>query len=1002
MTQRIPLMLTAGAALLLALRSSIHADATFLSLPAAVGREVSFQTEVKPILERTCIECHGERKQKSDFRLDERAHAMRGGSIGVAIVPGKSAESPLIRYVAGGVDGMRMPPKGEPLTAAEIGILRAWIDQGAQWPDPVAPARYAATHWSLKPLVKPEVPNLKDATRVRTPIDAFVLATLEQKQLTPAGEADRRTLIRRVTFDLTGLPPTPEEVEAFLADPAGDAFEKVVERLLSSAGYGERWARHWMDVVHYAETHGHDEDKPRPNAWPYRDYLIRALNEDKPYARFVEEQVAGDVLYPEDPQAIVATAFLAAGPWDQSSQMGIQDGTLDKKMARVLDRDDVIATTMSTFVSATVHCARCHNHKFDPISQEDYYALQAVFAGVDRVDRPYDSDPAVAKRRREVVARKTAIELNGTASGSPDVQERVTKWENGLAEHATIWAVLEPTEFSSAQGAALTKQADGSILSSGNRPEKDTYRVVATAGSPRVTAVRLEVMSDESLPQKGPGRQENGNLHLSEFKVQVGEREVPLTRATADFDQQDWPVGKAIDGKRETAWGIFPQVGRAHVAVFELKEPLDAGPKTLMFTLDQVHGGGHLVGRFRLAVTDSHNPSLGTSVPAEIANVLRVPPPERSDPQRRALATYVLKSEIERELAALPAQQFVYAVASDFEAKGNFKPARKPRTVEVLRRGDIGQPISVATPGALSCVSGLPSRFALAHPDDEGSRRAALAKWITHRDNVLTWRSIVNRVWHYHFGRGIVETPGDLGTMGATPTHPALLDWLAVTFRDDMRGSLKQLHRTIVTSATYRQSSAHDRRNATLDAENRFLWRMNRSRLDAESVRDAVLAISGKIDLTAGGPSVKQFVESKGVHETPNVDYLAYDLDGPGAFRRSVYRFVFRTVPDPFMQTLGCPDASQLSPTRESSVTALQALTMLNNRIIVRHSEHLAERLARERSELTEQVGRLYALTFSRPPREDELELVAAYARRHGLANACRMLLNSNEFIFVN
>ena len=989
-----------AAALSVALRCAIAGEASSPSLPEAAQRQVSFEADVRPILSRACFECHGERKQKSDFRIDAKAHAMRGGSIGVAIVPGKSAESPLIQYVAGVVEGMRMPPKGEGLTAAEIGVLRAWIDQGARWPDAVVVAENVRTHWSLKLLVKPEVPRVRDAARVRTPIDAFVLARLEEKGLTAAGPADKRTLIRRVTFDLTGLPPTPEEVEAFVADDSGGAFEKVVDRLLASPRYGERWARHWMDVVHYAETHGHDEDKPRPNAWPYRDYLIRSFNEDKAYARFVEEQVAGDVLYPEDPHATIATAFLAVGPWDQSSQMGIQDGTLDKKMARVLDRDDMIATTMSTFVSATVHCARCHHHKFDPISQEDYYALQAVFAGVDRVDRPYDAEASVGKRRRELLARKSAIRKDAGALVSAEAQGSVAAWEKSLSEAATVWTVVEPVEVSSVHGATLTRQSDDSILSAGSRPEKDTYKVVAKAGTGRVTAVRLEVMADESLPQKGPGRQENGNLHLSEFKVEAGGREVPLKRATADFDQQDWPISKAIDGNAQTAWGIFPQVGQSHAAVFELNEPLEGS--TLAFTLDQVHGGGHLIGRFRLSVTDAANPSLGTSIPAEIAAVLRVPLKDRSDRQRGALAEYVLKSEIDRELAALPAQQFVYAVASDFEAKGNFKPAKKPRAVEVLRRGDIRQPMDVATPGALSCVSALPSRFSLADAEDEGGRRAALARWISDRDNVLTWRSIVNRVWHYHFGRGIVETPSDFGTMGATPTHPELLDWLAVTCRDEMKGSLKQLHRMIVTSATYRQSSAHDEHNARIDSENRYLWRMNRARLDAESVRDAVLMIAGTIDLTMGGPSVKQFVESKGVHETPNVDYLAFDLDGAGARRRSVYRFVFRTVPDPFMQTLDCPDASQLSPKREASVTALQALAMLNNRMIVRQSEHLAVRLTRERSELTEQIKRLYELSLSRPPTEDEVELVTAYARKHGLANACRMLLNSNEFMFVH
>jgi hypothetical protein len=368
--------------------------------------------------------------------------------------------------------------------------------------------------------------------------------------------------------------------------------------------------------------------------------------------------------------------------------------------------------------------------------------------------------------------------------------------------------------------------------------------------------------------------------------------------------------------------------------------------------------------------------------------------------QQSALARFVLTEAVDRALTKLPPQQQVYTIACDFEAKGNFKPARKPRIVDVLRRGDIRQPIEPASPGALSCVAGLESRFKLDRPDDEGARRAALARWVSARDNVLTWRSIVNRVWHYHFGRGICDTPNDFGKMGATPTHPELLDWLAITFRDDLAGSIKRLHRLIVTSNTYRQSTAHDPAFAKLDGENHLLWRMNRTRLDAEAVRDAILSISGKIDLAMYGPSVKQFVQSQGVHQTPVADYAAYDVDSPGAYRRSVYRFVFRTVPDPFMQAMDCPDASQWAPKRETSVTALQALAMLNDRFVIRQSEHIAARL-KDSGDVPAQVAELYRLALGRAATADETAAVSAYAAKHGMANAVRMLLNSNEFMFV-
>jgi hypothetical protein len=980
-------------------------------MPPAANRVVDFERDVRPIFARACYNCHGPKKQKSDYRLDDRTSALRGGSIGGGIVPGDGARSPLVQYVAGTHDEIRMPPKGEGLSAEEVGVIRAWIDQGAKWPLSAggATAQTAGEgHWAYRPLVRPGVPKV-DGEKCN-PIDAFVRAKLKEKGLRPSPEASRRAMIRRVTFDLTGLPPTPDEVEAFVADESPGAYERVVDRLLASPRYGERWARHWMDVVHYADTHGNDEDVPRPNAWPYRDYLIRSFNADKPYARFVEEQIAGDALFPDDPQGVVATGFVAAGPWDESSQMGILDGTVDKQAARYLDRDDMLATAMSTFVSSTVHCARCHNHKFDPIPQADYYALQAVFAGVDRVDRPYDPDPKVHAERRRLTKEKSDLDAGRcplAALLGPEAQGKVAAWERGRAAFESSWRVIDTVEAISAHGAALAKQADGSVLSSGARPDKDTYVISGRTGLSRVTAIRLEVLTDPSLPHGGPGRADNGNMHVSEFSAVLVDtdgtgRRLSIRRASSDFDQENFAIGGAIDGKSETSWATHPQEGKPHVAWFELATPVElkAGQK-ITFVLEQSQGSGHLIGRPRLSVTDAGPPTSGAKLPAPVSNALSTERTHRTDAQRAELARFVLREEVDAALAKLPPPQKVYAIASDFPPQGNFKPARTPRPVDVLRRGDVRQPIGPAAPGALSCVAGLESRFKLPDPQDESGRRAALAKWLGARDNVLTWRSIVNRVWHYHFGRGIVETPNDFGHMGAAPTHPELLDWLAVTFRDDLGGSLKRLHRLIVTSRTYRQSSAHDPACAATDGDNRYLWRMNRTRLDAEEVRDGVLAMSGRLDLTMGGPPLKQFVERPGVHATPVADYDAFDVDSPQARRRSVYCFVFRTVPDPLMQTLDCPDASQFAPRRETSVTALQALAMLNDRMIIRQSEHIAERLSKDGAGLKDRVRRLYHLVLGRPATDGEVDAVCAYASKHGLDNAVRVLLNSNEFMFV-
>jgi hypothetical protein len=992
------------------------------TLPPPVERAVDYTTDVAPIFERACYSCHGPKRQRSDYRLDTKASALGGGSIGGAIVPGDSAHSMLVHYVAGADELIRMPEKGSMLTAEEVGILRAWIDAGAPWPD-VAPAASddaphgpseaeREEHWAYRPLQGPPPPVVEHLDRVRTEVDAFLLHGLEERGLHYSEPADRRTLLRRVTFDLTGLPPTSEETDSFLADEAPDAYERRVDAMLASPRYGERWARRWMDLVHFAETHGNDQDRPRPHAWPYRDWLIEAFNADMPYARFVEAQLAGDVLYPDDPRAIAALGFLAAGPWDESSQLNILDDTLDKQNARNLDRDDMLTTTMSTFVSTTVQCARCHDHKFDPIAQTQYYQLQSVFAGVDRADRPYDLDPELNRRRQAILKRKLALErarADAPELQGPAVEEEVALWERSLGGLGEKWSLAVPERVLSAGGATATQQPDGSILFGGERPDVDTTTLEVHTDMRAVTGLRLDVLTDETLPFHGPGRQDNGNLHLSEITVEVASDADPATRtpvrlahASADFDQDGWTSAMAIDGDPATAWGIWPQVGHAHHAVFELAEPLDASSGArLTIVLAQLHGQAHLIGRLRIALTSAPPPVRATTLPEPIRQILARVPEERTPEARSDLARFVLLQGIEAELQALPPPELVYAGTTDFTPESNFVPARGPRPVHLLVRGDVSRPGEEVAPGALSCVPGLDGHLDVADLDDEGERRAALARWIVDARNTLTWRSIVNRAWHYHFGRGIVATPSDFGVMGSAPSHPELLDWLASWFLGH-GGSLKQLDRLLVTSSAYMQATTYDASSAGIDADNALLWRMNRTRLDAESIRDAVLAVAGRLDLTMGGPSVKQFVESPGIHVTPNVDYESFDVDSPASCRRSIYRFLFRTLPDPFMETMDCPDASQLAPKRESSVTALQALALLHDRFIVRMSEHVAERVATARAGAADGVDELFLLVLGRRPSSAERAKFVAFVERNGMANAARLLFNSHEFVFVN
>lgn len=969
----------------------------------------------RQVLQTKCVGCHSGVAPRGGLSLATRESLLKGGETGEVLDLQHPEKSRLLELVTHAAEP-GMPFKQPKLAPEQIEILTTWVKAGAAYRGPLeAPADQQ--WWSLRPLILPAIPEVAVEFRewTRNPVDEFVAAAWTGKQLGPSPAADRRTLLRRVYFDLVGLPPTPEEMTAFLEDQDPLAYERVVDRLLQSPQYGERWARFWMDLAHYAETHGHDQDRPRPNAWPYRDYLIRSFNRDKPYARFVQEQIAGDVLWPEDPDGYVAMGFLAAGPWDESSLKDIQEGTLDRQIARYLDRDDMVTTAMSTFISSTVHCARCHEHKFDPISQEEYYRLQAVFAGVDKGERPFDSDSTIADRRRSLQVRIAALPMQ-IANQDPQLLSaehavEVASFESRVKASVSPWTVLAPDVLKSEQGSQLTRQPDGSYLATGSRPDKDVYVLSAPVDLSRVTGLRLEVLVDDSLGHKGPGRQDNGNLHLNELIVTAAPRGNPsaakpvkLIRPKADFNQEGWTIEMALDGNPGTAWGIYPAVGKSHLAVVEFAEPVALeGGCILTVRMEQTHGGGHLIGRPRVSVTDLSTPLPLTVevLPSRISEILKVEPAQRTSAQQAILAGYVINLRLEQELAGLPPQEYVYAASSAVRPEGGFVPTRMPRAIQVLKRGDIRKPEKEVTPGALSCLPQLKGDLVVTDLSQEGPRRAALARWLADAENVLTWRSIVNRVWQRHFGRGLVDTPNDFGRMGSQPTHPELLDWLAVTFRDH-GGSLKELDRLLVTSATYRQSSQSQASFAERDVDARYLWRMPRTRLDAESVRDAVLQVTGKLDPQMGGPSVKQFIQTPGIHVTPTVDYLGYDVDHPDNYRRSVYRFIFRTLPDPFMETLDCADASQLTPVRNTSITALQALATLNNRLMVRQSEHLADRLMKAATDLPARVNRLYELVLNRPPTDSELQAVVQHAAQFGLPNACRVLLNCNEFLFVN
>jgi mono/diheme cytochrome c family protein len=964
-------------------------------LPPPADRRIDFERDVRPLFVQHCYSCHGPDKQRAGLRLDRKADALKGSDDGPVILPGKSAESTLVRLTAGLDPDRVMPPKGERLTREQVGVLRAWIDQGADWPG-AAETDDPRNWWSLRSLNRPALARLSadDEARARNPVDRFILAKLREKGLAPSPEADRRTLIRRVYTDLIGLPPTPDEVESFLKDSSADAYERLVDRLLASPHYGERWARHWLDVVHYGDTHGYDKDQPRPNAWPYRDYVIRSLNADKPYSRFVQEQIAGDVLYPGTLDGATALGFIAAGPWDLIGHAEVPETKIDGKIARHLDRDDMVANTINTFASLTVQCAQCHNHKFDPISQEEYYRLQAVFAALDRTDRPYHTDPAAAKRHAELTAKRAALrnrqdELNAKVKklGGPelaDLDKRIAAGKSGHRKPEYGYhSHIEP------------------------KPDRTKWVQVDLGQSIAIDKVVLWGCHDD-FNNIGPGFG-----FPVRFKVELSDDAQfdAGVSIVADHTAADVPnpglapllfPTKGTKGRylRVTATKLAPRQNDFIFALAEL-EAFDANGKNAaagapITALDSIEAPV----RWRKSnLTDGYAP--GQSSADDIARL-------KND--REALLSRVVDAEtkaalksvaadlagVEAELKKVPPAGLVYAGAIHHGGSATFRGTGpdngRPRPIFLLKRGDVKSPTREVAPGTLAIIPGLTGDFTLPPGHPEGARRAALARWLTDSKNPLPWRSIVNRVWQYHFGRGLVATPNDFGKMGQLPSHPELLDWLAADFRDGPQ-SLKALHRLLVTSATYRQASAGNERFDKLDSSNVYLWRMARRKLEAEAVRDSALAVCGNLDRTMHGPAFQDFVIQHPEH-SPHYQYHLADPDDPKLRRRSVYRFLVRSKPQPFMTVLDCADPSMQVEKRTETLSPLQALALFNNAFMLTHAKHLAARSG--------DVRTAFRLALGREPTMPERDALESYARDHGLPNACRVILNLNEFVFID
>ncbi len=886
---------------------------------SAEGEPVAFRADVAPLLQKKCLLCHAGERAKGGLDLTTRAKAIEGGANGPALAPGKAAASKLFKMVADG----KMPPKN-PLSASEIETLRRWIDEGAKWDgEPLRAAveaakRAGADWWSLQPIRRPSVPNIANASN---PIDAFILSELKKRGLSANPPADRRTLIRRVTLDLTGLRPTPDDVAAFEADPSPLAYERLVDRLLASPAYGERWGRHWLDVVRFAESSGYEVNNPRPNAWGYRDYVIRALNRDVPFKQFVREQLASDTVSEGDPWA---TGFLVGGSHDLVGNQ-TEEGT---RQIRSDDLFDMVSTTSTAFLGLTAGCARCHDHKFDPIAQRDFYALEAIFAGVVHEERPLRGADRAGHASEVAATRKRFAELD--------------------------------RELDAAEPLA------NPMASRNSRPPINARRNVERFEPVEALFVRMTISATNN----------GAEPCIDEFEIYIPERvggNLALTgKATASSEYPNADIHKIRhlnDGKlgNSRSW-ISAEAGRGWA---QIELPRVAKIDTIVWGRDREQKFVDRVpSKYRIEVSLD-----GKDWRAIASDSDRGPsyvPPEKS----KSLSTE--RMSLELKLAGLERVPTAYI--------GNFK---QPSPTFLLKRGDVMQPGDAVTPGAIRAVG---RSLELKANATDPERRTALADWLADPMNPLPARVMVNRVWHFHFGQGLVRTPSDFGFNGDRPSHPELLDWLASEFRDN-GGYLKPIHRLIVMSNTYRQSSRIDAERARIDTTNRALWRFPSRRIEAEAVRDTVLQTTGTLNRQAGGPGYQIWNTSNYV-----TIYEPKKMLGPDEFRRMVYQFKPRTQQDGTFGAFDCPDATTATPRRPVSTTALQALNLLNDAFVHDQADRFAERV-RTAGTTRDQVNFAFRFALQRAPSEREASAAERLLTDVGLNHLCRMLLNANEFV---
>jgi hypothetical protein len=996
----------------------------------ARGTEL-FKAKVRAILGERCLGCHGGEQIKGDLDLSTREGLLRGDGDGLerVVVPFDSKKSKLVQQIQHAAKPF-MPHKLGKLPEAEIALIAQWIDLGAPYDRPLVGKLAGGkkpmvvtdkdrAYWAFQPLRRTAPPAVRDAAWCKTPVDRFILAKLEEKGLVPSAPLDRRRLIRRVTFDLNGLPPTPEEVEAFVSDPDPDAYGKLLDRLFDSPHFGEKWARHWLDIARFAESSGYEHDYDRPFAYHYRDFVIKAFNQDLPFDTFVKWQLAGDEYEPDNPLAVMATGFLAAGT--HSTQ--ITKNLVERERYEQLD--DKLRTTGTAMLGLTIGCARCHDHKYDPIPTRDYYRLLSTFTTTVKANVDVNTDPAGHKKALAAWEAEHAQVLEPLKEfEAKELPDRFELWLRSTPKPAPVptWVILDLQSPKSQGGAALTPQDDGSLLATGNNVDQDTYTFTATSRLKGITTIRLEALADDSLPKRGPGRADNGNFALTDFRVTATPKggkavALKLTNPRATFEQKGLPVAAAIDDDKKSGWAVDPEFGQDHAAVFDLETPLTAdGEVVLTFTLEFKNNKKHAIGRPRLAVSTQARPVPldGEYMPESVLRTLDQREGKPSEAQRAVLLKWFrnvdrqwqrLLADVAAHKKAMPRPPLVKALI----ASEGVPPLRMHtqgadffEQTYFLKRGDVDQKDGVATQSFLQVL--------MRHPDQEkhwqqgppkgwrtSYRRRALAEWMTDVDNGaghLLARVIVNRLWQHHLGRGIVATASDFGVQGERPSHPELLDYLATELiKNGWR--LKSIHKLIMTSAVYLQTSDSSGTNAKLDPDNQYFWHRPRQRLQAELIRDAMLAVSGQLDERPFGPGT---------------------LD-PNQKRRSIYFFVKRSKLVPSMILFDAPDALGGMDRRPTTTVAPQALLMMNSDTVRGYAEALARRLGPADVPFADAVRTAYGIALGRSPTARELKLAVAFleqqaesyaqhpqaeARRLALGDFCQVLLGLNEFIYVD